>query len=76
MLGKVDGDAVITVSDIDRDLALEVLALQEGTGALSVYTPDMEDARSLMTGVPGAEPTEYGFSTGVLSVELRNFRRS
>lgn len=76
VLGTVDGDAVITVSDIDRDLALEVLGLPEGTGALSVYTPDMEDARSLMAGVPGAEPTEYGFSTGVLSVELRNFRRS
>ena len=75
-LGTVDGDAVITVSDIDRDLAQEVLGLPEGTGALSVYTPDMEGARSLMAGVPGSEPTEYGFSTGVLSVELRNFRRS
>lgn len=75
-LGTVDGDAVITVPDIDRDLARKVLGLPEGTGALSVYTPDMEDARSLMAGVPGSEPTEYGFSTGVLSVELRNFRRS
>ena len=74
-LGTVDGDAVITVSDIDRDLAQEVLGLPEGTGALSVDTPDLEGARSLMAGVPGSEPTEYGFSTGVLSVELRNFRR-
>ena len=76
VFGTVDGDAVITVSDIDRDLALEVLGLPEGTGALSVYTPDTEDTRSLMEEVPEAEPTEYGFSTGVLSVELRNFRRS
>lgn len=73
--GKPRGEPLISSSDTSADLVRDILSLEGASGTLSVYTPDREDARSAMEAAIGLEPTEYGFSAGILSKDLRNFRR-
>lgn len=73
--GKPRGEPLISSSDTSADLVRDILSLEGASGTLSVYTPDREDARSAIEAAIGSEPTEYGFSAGILSKDLRNFRR-
>ena len=73
--GKPRGEPLISSSDISADLIRDILSLEGASGTLSVYTLDREDARSAMKAATDSEPTEYGFSAGILSKDLRNFCR-
>ena len=73
--GKPRDEPLISSSDISADLVRDILSLEGASGTLSVYTPDRGDARSAMEAAIGSEPTEYGFSAGMLSKDLSNFRR-
>ena len=73
--GKPRGEPLISSSDISAGLVRDILSLEGASGTLSVYTPDREDARSAMEVATGSEPTGYGFSAGILSKDLSNFRR-
>lgn len=73
--GRMKGRPLITVDQVDREVAEKILRGPADTPSVHVYTPSREDAVAMMSGL-GWEPIERSSSFFLDSVNLRNICRA